>query len=80
MAWLQPVALRGSRASLVPLAHDHADDLVEALHDGELWKLWYTSIPPPDRLAGFIAQRLAAQQKGTCLRSRCSTAPARPSG
>jgi N-acetyltransferase len=67
MAWLQPVALRGLRASLIPLAHEHADDLVEALRDGELWKLWYTSIPAPDRLTDFIGQRLAAQQKGTCL-------------
>src|SRR5712672_1914133 len=67
MTWLQPVALRGSHASLVPLAHDYADDLVAAAQDGELWKLWYTSIPAPDRLTDFIAQRLAAQQKGTCL-------------
>src|SRR5215471_2480381 len=67
MAWLQPVALRGPRASLVPLAHDHANDLVEAVQDGELWKLWYTSIPAPDRLTDFIGQRLAAQAKGTCL-------------
>jgi N-acetyltransferase len=67
MTWLQPVALRGSRASLVPLAHDHAADLTEALHDGELWKLWYTSIPSPDRLTDFIGQRLAAQQKGAVL-------------
>jgi hypothetical protein len=39
--------------SLVPLEHGHASDLVEVLHDGELWKLWYTSIPAPDRLAEF---------------------------
>ena len=67
MTWLQPVALRGARASVVPLAHDHANDLADALRDGELWKLWYTSIPSPDRLADFIGQRLAAQQKGAVL-------------
>ena len=67
MAWLQPVALQGRRASLVPLAHDHADDLADAVRDGELWQLWYTSIPAPDGLVDFIGQRLAAQQKGTCL-------------
>ena len=67
MAWLQPVALQGRRASLVPLAHDHADDLTDAVRDGELWQLWYTSIPAPDGLTDFIDQRLAAQQKGTCL-------------
>jgi hypothetical protein len=67
MTWLQPVELRGSRVSLVPLSHGHKNDLVEALHDGELWKLWYTSIPSPDRLVDFIDQRLAAQTKGDLL-------------
>ena len=67
MAWLEPVRLQGSRASLAPLTHGHANDLVEALRDGELWKLWYTSIPAPDTLASFIDQRLAAQANGTCL-------------
>jgi N-acetyltransferase len=65
MSWLQPVVLRGSRASLEPLAHRHADDLIEALHDGEFWKLWYTSIPAPNKLVEFIDQRLTAQAKGT---------------
>src|SRR5713101_6208837 len=67
MTWLQPVVLRGSRASLVPLNRGHANDLVEALQDGELWKLWYTSIPAPDKLVDFIDQRLAEQAKGTWL-------------
>src|SRR5262249_7018048 len=49
MTWLRPVELRGSQVSLVPLNHGHANDLVEALYDGELWKLWYTSIPSPDK-------------------------------
>jgi RimJ/RimL family protein N-acetyltransferase len=67
MAWLEPLLLQGSRASLAPLAHSHANDLVEAVRDGELWKLWYTSIPAPDKMADFIDQRLFAQTKGTCL-------------
>lgn len=67
MTWLEPVQLRGTRASLTPLAHSHADDLAEAVRDGELWQLWYTSIPAPDKIASFIDQRLAAQASGTCL-------------
>jgi N-acetyltransferase len=67
MTWLQPVALRSSRVSLVPLNPGHTNDLVEALQDGELWKLWYTSIPSPDKLVDFIDQRLAAQAKATLL-------------
>lgn len=67
MTWLQPVALRSSRVSLVPLNHSYTNDLVEALHDGELWKLWYTSIPSPDKLVDFVDQQLAAQADGTLL-------------
>jgi N-acetyltransferase len=67
MTWLGPVELRGPQVSLVPLNHGHANDLVEALYDGELWKLWYTSIPSPDKLVDFIDRRLAAQAKGTLL-------------
>jgi RimJ/RimL family protein N-acetyltransferase len=67
MAWLEPVRLQGSRASLTPLTHDHANHLVEAVRDGELWKLWYTSIPAPDKITNFIDQRLAAQANGTSL-------------
>jgi N-acetyltransferase len=67
MTWLQPVVLRGSRASLVPLENGHAKDLVEAVRDGELWKLWYTSVPTPDKLAEVIDQRLALQARGTWL-------------
>ena len=45
MAFLEPVTLQGKYARLEPLSHDHVDGLVEAVSDGELWKLWYTFIP-----------------------------------
>jgi N-acetyltransferase len=65
--WLRPLVLGGSNVSLVPLARSHIRDLEEALRDGELWKLWYTTIPSPEELSQFIDQRLAAQAKGTLL-------------
>jgi N-acetyltransferase len=67
MAWLEPVLLQGSRASLAPLTLSHTNDLAEAVRDGELWRLWYTSIPAPDEMANVIDQRLAAQARGTCF-------------
>ena len=45
MPWLEPVTLRGAHARLEPLSQDQCDGLVEAVRDGELWKLWYTFIP-----------------------------------
>jgi RimJ/RimL family protein N-acetyltransferase len=67
MAWVEPVRLQGARASLVPLAQSHAHELGEAVRDGELWRLWYTAIPAPDKVADFIELRLSAQAKGALL-------------
>ena len=42
----------------MPLELSHHDDLAEAVRDGELWNLWYTSIPSPDRMKAEIERRL----------------------
>jgi RimJ/RimL family protein N-acetyltransferase len=67
MTWPPPVTLRSSRATLEPLAHSHRDDLVEAVKDGELWNLWYTTIPEPQKMGAEIDRRLALQAKGSML-------------
>jgi len=67
MPWPDPVTLRGEHATLIPLATEHESALSEAARDGELWKLWYTSVPSPDEMASNIAQRLALQEKGSML-------------
>jgi RimJ/RimL family protein N-acetyltransferase len=67
MIWLEPVTLRADRATLVPLDHSHHDGLVEAVRDGELWRLWYTRIPSPEEMRAEIARRLDLQQKGNML-------------
>jgi RimJ/RimL family protein N-acetyltransferase len=67
MTWLKPVTLQDSAVSLVPLSHDHHDDLVEAVKDGELWTLWYTLIPGPEGMTAEIDRRLGLQAKGAML-------------
>jgi len=67
MSFADPVTLAGRHASLVPLAHSQHDDLVEALKDGNLWDLWYTSIPAPDELRAEIDRRLELQRLGSML-------------
>ncbi|MGA2290226.1 GNAT family N-acetyltransferase [Bradyrhizobium sp.] len=67
MPWLGPVSLQGPWARLEPLSSDHIDGLTEAVQDGELWKLWYTSIPRPGNMAGEIERRLALQAAGAML-------------
>lgn len=67
MPWLQPVTLHGSHALLEPLSHARHDELVEAVRDGELWNLWYTSVPPPEKMRMEIDRRLELQQQGSML-------------
>jgi RimJ/RimL family protein N-acetyltransferase len=66
-AWLQPVTLRGEHVQLIPLAPEHAAGLAAAAADGELWKLWYTSVPKPEEMAAEIARRLTLRDTGAML-------------
>lgn len=67
MPWLEPITLRGALARLEPLSQEHADGLVEAVKDGELWKLWYTFIPRPEDIRKEIDRRLGLQAAGSML-------------
>lgn len=62
-----PGTLSGRLVSLEPLSPDHHDELVDAVRDGELWRLWYTSIPTPDGMRVEIQRRLRLQREGTML-------------
>jgi len=64
----------------VPLARTHEAALAEAVRDGELWKLWYTSIPAPERMGAEIERRLALQGQGSMLPFTVLDAHATPVG
>ncbi|MEF7613475.1 GNAT family protein [Aquincola sp. MAHUQ-54] len=80
MIWPLPTTLTGRSATLVPLAPDHATPLADAVREGELWKLWYTSVPSPERMAGEIARRLGLQEAGSMLPFTVLDAAGVPSG
>jgi N-acetyltransferase len=67
MPWLEPVSLWSIHARLEPLSQDHCDGLTEAVKDGELWKLWYTSIPHAEDMGKEIDRRLGLQAAGSML-------------
>jgi N-acetyltransferase len=67
MAWLEPVSLRGAHARLAPLSQEHCEGLIEAVKDGELWKLWYTFIPRAEDMRKEIDRRLGLQAVGSML-------------
>ena len=65
--WLQPVTLAGHHVRLEPLAAAHVEGLQRAAADGELWTLWYTSVPAPDATAAYVDTALALQAQGLAL-------------
>lgn len=67
MTSIEPITLTGQHVVLEPLSHAHHNGLVEAARDGELWKLWYTSVPTPEGMAAEIDRRLGLQESGSML-------------
>jgi RimJ/RimL family protein N-acetyltransferase len=63
----QPVTLEGHGVRLEPLARAHHDGLIAAANDGELWKLWYTSVPEPEQTHAYISAALAGTEAGHML-------------
>lgn len=63
--WCSPVTLSGAYARLVPLSAGHHDALCESVCDGDLWQLWYTTIPAPAEMEWEIQRRLDEQDRGT---------------
>jgi RimJ/RimL family protein N-acetyltransferase len=64
---IEPIALEGNGVRLEPLAAVHADGLRQAATDGELWTLWYTSVPAPAEVEAYIDAALAGQAGATML-------------
>lgn len=67
MTWLTSITLEGPHARLEPLSRAHHDGLVEAVRDGELWKLWYTTVAAPEDMSTEIERRLGMQAEGSML-------------
>jgi RimJ/RimL family protein N-acetyltransferase len=67
MGFCDSVTLAGRHASLVPLSRTHLADLTEAVKDGELWNLWYTSVPSPEGMGAEIDRRLELQRLGAMV-------------
>jgi len=76
----EPITLFGAHATLEPLSPTHCADLNEAVRDGELWNLWYTSVPSPEGMEAEIARRLRLQEKGSMLPFTVRDATGRPVG
>lgn len=65
--WSTPPTLQGRHVLLEPLRPMHAEGIRAAVADGELWKLWYTSVPAPAEVDAWIEAALARQAAGEQL-------------
>jgi RimJ/RimL family protein N-acetyltransferase len=62
-----PITLEGHGVRLEPLSADHEPGLSAAAQDGRLWELWFTTVPEPAEVAGYIATALDGQRAGHML-------------
>jgi len=62
-SFVGPVTLRGEHAVLEPMGREHAPALAEAARDGELWRLWYTSVPVPEAMGAYVETALAMREE-----------------
>jgi RimJ/RimL family protein N-acetyltransferase len=65
--WIEPVTFTGSNVILEPLTLEHVAGMATAVQDGELWKLWYTTIPSPETVEEYIQKALEMRENGGAM-------------
>ena len=63
----KPVTLERDGIRLEPLSPEHYDGLVAAASDGNLWELWFTSVPEPGAVLTYIRDAVRGQSDGHML-------------
>ncbi|MES1259671.1 MAG: GNAT family protein [Gemmatimonadota bacterium] len=61
----RPVTLERDGIRLEPMTLDHREAIGDAVADGKLWELWYTTVPSPDQVAKYITDALAMAAAGS---------------
>lgn len=57
--------LQLNNITLAPLKPEHADGIIKAASDGELWNLWYTSVPSPSTIEQYMKTAFRQRDNGT---------------
>lgn len=60
--WLKPVTLEGDIVRLIPLNLSHRQAILDAAADGNLWDLWFTSVPSVKTIDQYLNEALETQQ------------------
>lgn len=64
---ISPVTLEANIVRLEPLQRAHADELVSAAADGELWNSTVTVVPSSETITAYLDAALNAQAQGSEL-------------
>lgn len=62
--WIKNLSLEGEHVRLIPLEKKHKEDLLKAASDGNLWELWFTSVPSEKTIEQYINRALDQKEKG----------------
>ena len=62
--WIKPIILEDAQIRLEPLNKQHEQGLIAAVSDGELWNLWFTSIPNAEQVHSFIETAMTQAEQG----------------
>ena len=65
--WIEPITLTGTKVIVEPLTLEHAGGMREAVKDGELWKLWFTTIPSPEKVEEYIKTALGMRENAGAM-------------
>lgn len=65
--WLSPTNLEGNLVKLIPLSLSHKNALLEAASDGELWNLWFTSVPSQEKIDEYLNYAFSEQEENRAL-------------
>lgn len=58
MNWFEKTTLETNNIRLIPLEFKHSDDLILAATDGNLWDLWFTTIPNKTTITQYIKKAI----------------------
>ena len=65
--WLKHTELEGENVKLIPLRLDHKEGIISAAADGNLWELWYTSVPSKNTIDRYMDFALNEQKNQRAL-------------
>tara|TARA_Y100000588_G_scaffold389164_1_gene491255 strand:+ start:547 stop:1137 length:591 start_codon:yes stop_codon:yes gene_type:complete len=62
--WIEQSRIEGDNVVLEPLNLGHVPELIEAVKDGEHWKLWFANVPSPEKMEQYVVDAIAQMVLG----------------